>query len=80
MWSLLDLVVHPFINQYRLITSDIGLGLSSHPRQWHWLTFDSGYEMPTLIIVLRKNSARKFSDEFSKYVLQKDEFSKCVFQ
>ncbi len=36
--------------------------------------------MPALIIVLRNNSVRKFSDEFSKYALQKDEFSKCVFQ
>ncbi len=31
------------------------------------------------IIVLPKKFVRKFSDEFSKYVLQKDEFSKCVF-
>ncbi len=30
---------------YRLITSDIGLGLSSHPRQWLWLTIDSGYDL-----------------------------------
>ncbi len=36
--------------------------------------------MSALIIVLPKKSARKFADEFSMYVLQKDEFSKCVFQ
>ncbi len=65
---------------YRLITSDIGLGLSSHPRQWHWLTINSGCEMSALIIFLPKSAVRKFSDEFSKYILQKDEFSKCVFQ
>ncbi len=40
---------------------------------------DIGYEMSALIIVLPKKSVRKFSDEFSKYVLQQDEFSKCVF-
>ncbi len=33
-----------------------------------------------LIIVLPINSVRKCSDEFSKYVLQKDEFSNCAFQ
>ncbi len=27
----------------------------------------------------QKKSVRKFSDEFSKYVLQQDEFSKCIF-
>ncbi len=32
------------------------------------------------IIVLPNKSAWKFSDEFSKYVLQRGEFSKCVFQ
>ncbi len=31
-------------------------------------------------MVLPKNAVRKFSDEFSKYVMQRDEFSKCVFQ
>ncbi len=30
-------------------------------------------------IVLPKKSIRKFSDEFSKYVLPQDEFSKCIF-
>ncbi len=53
--------------------------LSSHPRQKHWLTIDSGYEKSALIIVLPKKSVRKFSDEFSKYVLPQDEFSKCIF-
>ncbi len=63
-----------------LIASDIGLGLSTYPRQRHWITFDSGYEMSAVIIVLTKTSVRIFLDEFSKYVLQRDEFSKCVFQ
>ncbi len=36
--------------------------------------------MSALIIVLPKYYVRKFSDEFSKYVLQKDKFSKCAFQ
>ncbi len=35
--------------------------------------------MSALVIVLPKISISQFSDEFSKYVLQKDEFSKCVF-
>ncbi len=47
--------------------------------QWHSLTIDSDYEMSALIIALPKNSISKFSEEFSKYALQKDEFSKCVF-
>ncbi len=34
--------------------------------------------MPALIIVLPNKSVRKFSDEFSKYVLQKDKVSKCI--
>ncbi len=66
----------PLINQIKIV-SDIGLELSSHPLQ---LTIDSGFEMSALIIVLPKNSVSKFSDEFSKYVLQKDEFSKCISQ
>ncbi len=32
-----------------------------------------------VIVLLKKKSVRKFADEFSKYVLQQDEFSKCVF-
>ncbi len=36
--------------------------------------------MSALIIVLPKKSVKKFSDEFSKYVLQKDEFSKSALQ
>ncbi len=40
---------------------------------------DSGYETSALIIVLPKRSVRKFLDEFSKHVLQQDEFSKCIF-
>ncbi len=59
----------PLINKIKIV-SDIGLGLSSHPRQWHWLIIDSGYEMSALIIVLPKNCVRKFSDEFSNYVFQ----------
>ncbi len=36
---------------------------------------DSGYEMSALIVALPKNAVKIFLDEFSKYVLQKDEFS-----
>ncbi len=35
--------------------------------------------MSVLIVVLPKNSVTKCSDEFSKFVLQKDVFSKCSF-
>ncbi len=69
----------PLFNKIKFV-SDIGLGLPSHPRQWNWLTIGSGYEMFALIIVLPKNFVSKFSDEFSKYFLQKNESSKFVFQ
>ncbi len=52
--------------RYRLITWDIGLGLSSHPWQWYRPTFDRGHEMSALNIILQKNFVRKLSDEFSK--------------
>ncbi len=51
---------------YRLITSNIGLGLSSHQRQWHWRTIASGYEMSALIIVL----PTKFSQKIFGWIFQ----------
>ncbi len=61
----------------RLIVSDIGLGLSSHPWQWYRPTIDSGHEISALSTVLQKKSVRKFSNEFLRYILQSEEFSKC---
>ncbi len=57
--------------RYRLSTSDIGLGLSSYP-------VATKYLYRTLFC--KKKSVRKFSNEFSKYVLQRGEFSKYVVQ
>ncbi len=54
---------------YRLITSDIGLGLSSHPRQWLWLTIDSGYDLHWSLFcqkVLSENVWSNFPSTFCK--------------
>ncbi len=48
-WSPCPILL--LINKIKIV-SDIGLELSSHPRQWHWLTIDSGYETSALIIAL----------------------------
>ncbi len=42
-------------------------------------TMTLAYYRQRLWNVLPKKYVRKFSDEFSKYVLQQDEFSKCIF-
>ncbi len=48
--------------------NDIGLLSTAAMKCLHWSLF------------CQKISVRKFPDEFSRYVLQKDEFSKCVFR
>ncbi len=47
--------------------NDIGLLSAVATKYLHWSLF------------CQKSYVRKFSDEFSKYVLQRGEFSKCVF-
>ncbi len=46
---------------------DIGLLSTAAMKRLHWSLF------------CHKKSVRKFSDEFSKYFLLQDEFSKCIF-
>ncbi len=48
--------------------NDIGLISTAAVKCLHWSLF------------CQNKSVSKFSDEFSKYVLQKVEFSKCIFQ
>ncbi len=48
----------PLINKIKIV-NDIRLELSSHPRQRHWLTIESDYEMSALIIVLPKKFCQK---------------------
>ncbi len=64
---------------YRLIISDIGLELSSHPRQWHWLTIDSGYETSALIIVLPKSLSEKFRTNFPSMFCNRTSFQSAFF-
>ncbi len=66
--------------RYRLITSDIGLGLSSHSCQCCRPTIDSGNEISALNIVLQKKKQSEYfrknfpKCEFSTYVLQRGQF------
>ncbi len=54
-------------NCHLIHDNDIGLLSTAAMKRLHWSLF------------CQKNCVRKFSDEFSKYVLQQDEFSKCIF-
>ncbi len=79
------LVLVPLINKIKMV-SDIGWSSEMSAWNCHHIHDNAIGLLSTVAmkclhwsLFCQKKSVRKFSDEFSKYVLQQDEFSKCIF-